>query len=134
MALNGDLTPGRAKRRPDPGVVRYQLRQAVREALTSMPAEAMRMQDQIGGIAPGLQADLVAVEGDPLADITALRRVAFVMRAARSCLIDEVRNRPQAEREDERHERRNREPLVDRHVADVDAAHEQALFHRIDRP
>jgi imidazolonepropionase-like amidohydrolase len=50
-------------------------------SLTSLSAEAMRMQDTIGAIAPGLQADLVAVDGDPLADITALRKVVFVMRA-----------------------------------------------------
>ena len=49
-------------------------------SLTSRSAEAMRMTDQIGAIVPGLQADLVAVEGDPLIDITALRRVTFVMK------------------------------------------------------
>jgi imidazolonepropionase-like amidohydrolase len=49
-------------------------------SLTSMSAEAMRMKDQIGALAPGLQADVVAVDGDPLADITALRRVVFVMK------------------------------------------------------
>src|SRR5436190_3825627 len=49
-------------------------------SLTSRSAEAMRMKDQIGAIAPGLQADLVAVDGDPLTDITALRRVTFVMK------------------------------------------------------
>jgi imidazolonepropionase-like amidohydrolase len=48
-------------------------------SLTSLSAESMRKSDTIGAIAPGLQADLVAVEGDPLADITALRRVMFVM-------------------------------------------------------
>jgi len=49
-------------------------------SLTSLSAESLRMQDQIGTVAPGMIADLVAVEGDPLGDITALRRVAFVMR------------------------------------------------------
>jgi imidazolonepropionase-like amidohydrolase len=48
-------------------------------SLTSLSAESLRMQESIGAIAPGLQADLVAVEGDPLRDITALRRIAFVM-------------------------------------------------------
>src|SRR5258706_1388491 len=49
-------------------------------SLTSMSAEAMRMKDTIGAVAPWLQADLVAVDGDPLTDITALRRLVFVMR------------------------------------------------------
>ncbi len=46
----------------------------------SLAAEAMGMQDQIGSIAPGLQADIIALEGDPLKDITAVRRVVFVMK------------------------------------------------------
>jgi imidazolonepropionase-like amidohydrolase len=46
----------------------------------SLGAEALGMADQIGGIAPGLQADIIALEGDPLRDITAVRRVVFVMK------------------------------------------------------
>src|SRR3954454_8303078 len=49
-------------------------------SLTSLSAEALGMQDRLGAIAPGLDADLVAVDGDPLADVTALRKVVFVMR------------------------------------------------------
>ncbi len=47
----------------------------------SLGAEAMGMSDQIGSIAPGLQADIIALDGDPLKDITAVRRVVFVMKA-----------------------------------------------------
>jgi imidazolonepropionase-like amidohydrolase len=47
----------------------------------SVAAEALRMQNQIGSIAPGLQADIIALDGDPLKDITAVRRVVFVMKA-----------------------------------------------------
>jgi imidazolonepropionase-like amidohydrolase len=47
----------------------------------SLNAEAMQLADQIGSIAPGLQADLIALDGDPLKDITAVRRVVFVMKA-----------------------------------------------------
>lgn len=47
---------------------------------TSLNAEAMGMSDQIGTIAPGLQADIIALDGDPLKDITAVRRVVFVMK------------------------------------------------------
>jgi imidazolonepropionase-like amidohydrolase len=46
----------------------------------SLGAEALGMGDQIGSIAPGLQADIIALEGNPLKDITAVRRVAFVMK------------------------------------------------------
>jgi imidazolonepropionase-like amidohydrolase len=40
----------------------------------------MGMSDQIGAIAPGLEADIIALDGDPLKDITAVRRVVFVMK------------------------------------------------------
>lgn len=46
----------------------------------SLAAEAMRMADQIGVLAPGLQADIIALNGDPLKDITATRQVVFVMK------------------------------------------------------
>ena len=46
----------------------------------SLNAQALGMADQIGSIAPGLQADIIALDGDPLKDITAVRRVAFVMK------------------------------------------------------
>ena len=47
---------------------------------TSLNAQAIELGDRIGAIAAGMDADLVAVDGDPLKDITALRRVVFVMR------------------------------------------------------
>jgi imidazolonepropionase-like amidohydrolase len=47
----------------------------------SLAAEAMRIGDRIGSIAPGYEADIIALEGDPLKDITAVRRVTFVMKA-----------------------------------------------------
>jgi imidazolonepropionase-like amidohydrolase len=50
---------------------------------TRIAAESLGMADRIGTIAEGMQADLVAVEGDPLADITAVRRVTFVMKAGK---------------------------------------------------
>ena len=52
-------------------------------SLTSIGAESMNLQGEIGAIAPGLHADLVAVDGNPLTDITALQRVRFVMRGGK---------------------------------------------------
>ncbi|MGA8509102.1 MAG: amidohydrolase family protein [Candidatus Sulfotelmatobacter sp.] len=46
----------------------------------SLGAQALGMADQIGSIAPGLQADIIALDGDPLKDITSVRRVVFVMK------------------------------------------------------
>jgi imidazolonepropionase-like amidohydrolase len=47
---------------------------------TSVAAESLGMADKIGAIAEGMEADLVAVAGNPLDDITAVRRVNFVMK------------------------------------------------------
>ncbi|MDQ2664377.1 MAG: amidohydrolase family protein [Gemmatimonadota bacterium] len=49
-------------------------------AATSTNARLLHMEDQIGSIRPGLLADLVAVRGDPIADIHAVRDVSFVMK------------------------------------------------------
>jgi imidazolonepropionase-like amidohydrolase len=46
----------------------------------SLAAESLGMADKIGTLAPGWQADIIALDGDPLKDITAVRRVVFVMK------------------------------------------------------
>jgi len=53
------------------------------QAGTTINAEAMGWQDRIGSIDQGKYADLVAVSGDPLADITELQRVRFVMKGGK---------------------------------------------------
>ena len=46
----------------------------------SLAAESLNMADKIGSIASGMQADIIALDGDPLKDITSVRRVVFVMK------------------------------------------------------
>ncbi len=50
---------------------------------TSLSAESLGLGNTIGSIAPGYEADLIAVDGDPLHDITALDRVSFVMKSGK---------------------------------------------------
>lgn len=50
---------------------------------TSVSAESLGLGHEIGTIAPGYQADFVAVAGDPITDITAVRRVRFVMKGGK---------------------------------------------------
>ena len=47
---------------------------------TSRAARSLGLGEELGQVAPGFTADLVAVDGNPLEDVTALRRVRFVMR------------------------------------------------------
>jgi imidazolonepropionase-like amidohydrolase len=53
------------------------------QSATVINAEAMGWQDSIGSIEKGKYADLIAVSGDPLADVTELQRVKFVMKAGK---------------------------------------------------
>jgi imidazolonepropionase-like amidohydrolase len=46
----------------------------------SIGAAAMGLAGQLGSVAPGFEADIIALDGDPLKDITAVRRVVFVMK------------------------------------------------------
>jgi len=58
-----------------------------REALasaTTIAADALDMENQIGRIAPGYSADIIAVDGDPLTDVRALEQVDWVMVRGRA--------------------------------------------------
>jgi imidazolonepropionase-like amidohydrolase len=57
--------------------------QAVQTA-TTVAAEMMGWQDRIGSIEKGKFADIIAVSGDPLQDITELERVKFVMKGGQT--------------------------------------------------
>jgi imidazolonepropionase-like amidohydrolase len=47
---------------------------------TSLAAESMRLGDRLGSVLPGYEADIIAVAGNPIADISAMRKVVFVMK------------------------------------------------------
>jgi imidazolonepropionase-like amidohydrolase len=53
--------------------------QAIKSA-TSIPAVMLNMESQIGIVAPGAFADIIAVQGDPLKDVKALKSVSFVVK------------------------------------------------------
>jgi imidazolonepropionase-like amidohydrolase len=59
---------------------------------TGGAAAAMGLGARLGALAPGLDADLIAVAGDPLTDISAVRRVVFVMKGG----VVHVNRRPDA--------------------------------------
>src|ERR1700739_639140 len=64
------------------------------EAATTEPAAMLGMEKSLGAVAPGFYADIVAVEGDPLADITAVSRrenVRWVMKAGR-VVVDKTKS------------------------------------------
>jgi imidazolonepropionase-like amidohydrolase len=50
---------------------------------TSVSAESLHLGEKIGALAPGMEADIIATDGDPTADITAVRRVSFVMKGGK---------------------------------------------------
>ena len=86
LVFGTDAVAGAHGRNVEELVVRVQQGQPAMDAIvsgTSRAAESLQLQDRIGTVAPGFDADLIAVDGDPSEDITALRRVVFVMREGR---------------------------------------------------
>ena len=65
--------------------------EAIRAA-TMNAAELLGWQDRVGTLEPGKYADLIAVEGDPLIDITVLQHVKFVMKGGQ-VIVDTLRTR-----------------------------------------
>ena len=86
MAMGTDAVAGAHGRNVNEVLERIKEGQPAMEAIidmTAASAESMGMEKLIGAIQPGLEADLVAVNGDPLKDPTALTRVAFVMKGGK---------------------------------------------------
>jgi imidazolonepropionase-like amidohydrolase len=86
LVFGTDAVAGAHGRNVEELIVRAQQGQKPMDAVvsgTSRAAESMNMQNRLGAIAPGLEADVIAVEGDPSQEITALRRVVFVMKGGK---------------------------------------------------
>ena len=82
--LNGtDAVAGAFGHQADEIVARVKLGQSVMDAIdgaTSLNAESLRLGKQIGSVAPGYDADIIAVDGNPLTDVERMHQVSFVMK------------------------------------------------------
>ena len=87
MVMGTDANAGAAGRNADELIARVKEGgQKPMDAIistTSLSAKSLNMDTIIGSIAPGMEADIIGVEGDPATDITALTRVAFVMKGGK---------------------------------------------------
>ena len=67
----------------------YRVRDGGQDAMAALvsansgAAEALGMADRVGTLRRGFEADLIALDGDPLTDITAVQRVVFVMKGGK---------------------------------------------------
>ncbi len=84
MVFSTDATAGAHGRNADEFIGRVErCGQSPMVALVSansLAAESLGLGDQIGSIAPGFEADIIALDGDPLIDLSAVKRVVFVMK------------------------------------------------------
>ena len=87
IVFGTDAVAGAAGRNAEEFI--YRNRDGLQPAMDAMvaanlrAAESLGMADQIGSIAPGMQADIIALDGDPTKDIAAVRRVVFVMKGGK---------------------------------------------------
>src|SRR5215469_11191073 len=86
IVFGTDAVAGAHGRNAEEFIYRVQAGQDAMDAMVaanSRAAESLNMQHQIGTIAPGMQADIIALDGDPFKDITAVRRPVFVMKGGK---------------------------------------------------
>ena len=84
IVFGTDAVAGAHGRNAEELICRVGAGQSPREAIvsaTSAAARSLSLDTEVGALAPGLQADIIAVAGDPERDITAMSRVVFVMKA-----------------------------------------------------
>jgi imidazolonepropionase-like amidohydrolase len=83
VVMGTDAVAGGFGHQADEIIARIELGQPAMDAIddaTSVNAQSLRLGKQIGSVAAGYDADIIAVEGDPLTDATRLRQVSFVMK------------------------------------------------------
>jgi len=83
LVMGTDAVAGGFGHQADEIIGRVNLGQPVMDAIddaTSINAESLRLGKQIGSVAAGYDADIIAVNGDPLTEAARLRQVAFVMK------------------------------------------------------
>jgi imidazolonepropionase-like amidohydrolase len=84
VVFSTDATAGAHGRNADEFIGRVQhcgqTPMAALVSANSLAADAIGMSNELGALAAGYDADIIAIDGDPVADITAVRRVVFVMR------------------------------------------------------
>jgi imidazolonepropionase-like amidohydrolase len=84
VVFSTDATAGAHGRNADEFIGRVQhcgqTPMAALVSANSLAADAIGMPNELGALAAGYDADIIAIDGDPVADITAVRRVVFVMR------------------------------------------------------
>lgn len=83
LVMGTDAVAGAFGHQADEIIARIKLGQPAMDAIddaTSVNAESLRLGKEIGSVAPGYDADIIAVDGDPLTDAARLRQVSFVMK------------------------------------------------------
>ncbi|HEX5460190.1 MAG TPA: amidohydrolase family protein [Steroidobacteraceae bacterium] len=83
QVMGTDAVAGGFGHEADEIIARIGIGQPAMDAIddaTSVNAESLRLGKEIGSVAPGYDADIIAVEGDPLKDAARLRQVSFVMK------------------------------------------------------
>src|SRR5437016_7058030 len=86
IVFGTDAVAGAHGRNAEEFIYRVQAGQDPMDAMVaanSRSAESLNLQNEIGSIAPGMNADIIALDGDPRKDITAVRRVVFVMKGGK---------------------------------------------------